>query len=268
MARSRKPAPPTPRQAVPGDVYLLPLPDGRLGACRMMKWNSDESLLMVAASPWVGAEAPDLAEPQLQAVLRLTHHNRQDEPCIGWVFPTVPEKYPFLGQLPVSRKEAARYREGLANWDSMPPAVLAQWRWDHERDAVLAEEEAERRKEEASAEEQRWAYKPWPAQTLEEFRRQTPFADWSGYVEAGPLRGSRRIIRDAVDALIELGPDAPVSAQLDVFRLCIERFNDLDGEDHFINTIEREDICEVLDRLGELVDLDDYAEELDSGRDW
>jgi hypothetical protein len=145
---------------------------------------------------------------------------------------------------------------------------LLQWRWDHEREQVLAEDDAERREEQRRWEEQRRAYKRLPAQTLEALRRQTPFEGWSGYVDPATLRAARRIIRDTIDALIELGPEAPEPLRIDEFHHCIERFNLLDAEEGFIATIEREHICGLLDDLAGLIDLDDYDECLTSRRDW
>jgi hypothetical protein len=158
-------------------------------------------------------------------------------------------------------------------WEHLPLQVFLQWRWDHERDQVLAEDEAKQQANqaarEANRETERRAYKPLPAQTLEELRQQTPFPNWSEFVEPAPLRASRRIIRELIDALIELGPNAPEPARLDEIRRCVKRFNALDVEnDLFIATIEREDICGLLDDVAALVGLDDYDESLAGDREW
>jgi hypothetical protein len=133
---------------------------------------------------------------------------------------------------------------------------------------VLAEDEAERRATEAAREKERRAYKPLPG-TLEDFRQQTPFPRWGGYVEPAALRGARRIIRETIDALIALGPDAPEPARIDEVRNCVERFNQLDVRfGGFIETIEREHICDLIEELASLIDLDDYDNALTGDRDW
>ena len=71
-----------------------------------------------------------------------------------------------------------------------------------------------------------------------------------------------------IDALIALGPDAPEPALIDEIQHCVQRFNDLDEDEGFIETIEREDICEAIDRMADLIGLDDYGEALEGGRDW
>jgi hypothetical protein len=267
MARARKPAPIPLSQVQAGDVFLMPLADGRFGACRVLRVAGDASQVQVAASQWIGAEAPALSEPRLRDILVKTHHNWHSELEVQWIGEPVPVTYRRLGQLPPLLDETTPANV-FGSWGSLALQVFLQWRWDHKREEVLAEDEAKRQQQQAAQEDHRRSYKPLPAQTLEAFRRQTPFPGWSGYIEPHLLRASRRIIRDAVAALIELGPDAPAPAKLDVFRLGVERFNDLDGEEQFIDTIEREDICELLDNLAALVDLDDYDDNLTSYRDW
>ena len=95
------------------------------------------------------------------------------------------------------------------------------------------------------------------------------FAGWQGYVEPAQLRGSRKIMRQAIDALEALGPEPPEWAVLDVLRRTVERFNELEDEtDGFIDTIEREDICERLSDLVHLTGLEGLDELADYWRDW
>jgi hypothetical protein len=131
-----------------------------------------------------------------------------------------------------------------------------------------AEDQPHRHAEESNWQEQQRAYKPLPAQSLEDLRRRTPFAEWAEYVEPATLRRARSIIRGTIDALIELGPHAPEPLRMDEFHHCVECFNMLEEEEGCIETIEREDICELISELAALVDLDDYGEALTSRRDW
>ena len=64
--------------------------------------------------------------------------------------------------------------------------------------------------------QQRPEYKPRPRKTLEEVREQTPFPSWTGFCEPAALRGSRRIIRELIDALIEWGQMLP--SRLDLMK--------------------------------------------------
>jgi hypothetical protein len=268
MARRRKPAPIPLSEVRAGDAFLAPLSDGRLCVCRVLQTEPDNSQVLVAVSPWIGTQPPDVSEPQLREILCLTHHSYQGQHEVVWVTNPVPATFTRLGEIPPTEADRVLTCSAWTGWESCPHQVFLQWRWDHERDQVLAEDEAQRQAEEAAREAERQAYKPLPAQTLEELRQQTPFPHWSGYVEPAVLRASRRIIRELIDVLIEQGPNAPEPNRLDEIRLCVERFNALDEEHSFIETVEREDIFELIGELGDLVGLDDYEESLISDRDW
>jgi hypothetical protein len=268
MARKSKPKAIPLAEVRAGDAFLAPLEDGRLSVCRILRTSADHDHVLVTASPWVGTQPPDLADPRLREVLRLTHHSWRGNPEVSWVSDPVPATFARLGEIPPTDAEATANSNSNGNWEYFRLQVLLQWRWDNERDKVLAEDAEEQRAAEAAREEERRAYQPRPAQTLEDMRPQVPFKNWAGYVDPPTLRGARRIIRETIDALIELGPGASEPAMLDEIRHCVERFNLLDEEQQFIETVEREDICELLDDLAGLVGLDDYGEALASARDW
>jgi hypothetical protein len=112
-------------------------------------------------------------------------------------------------------------------------------------------------------------YIPLPATSLAEFRRQAFFKSWNGYVDPANIRAARQLIRTAIDELLALGPDASEPEKLDVLHACVEGFNDLNDEDeHFIETIEREHICDVLADIAERVGLEDYGGRIARDRDW
>jgi hypothetical protein len=269
MARQRKPRPIPLADVRAGDAFLAPLLDGRLSVCRVLQVAPEHDSVLVVATPWIGTLPPDLAELQLRKRLRLTHHAHGGGLCLLWVSQPVPATFTRLGVIPPTAKEAGLTCAAFSGWEYFPGQVFLQWRWDHERDKVLAEDEAKRRAEETAREGQRRAYKPLPPQTLEELRAQTPFPHWAGYVEPSALRGARRIIRETIDALIRLGPDASEPARLDEINRCVQRFNALDvDEDRFIETIEREDIGEFMDGLAAVLGLDDYGGHLIGDRDW
>jgi hypothetical protein len=268
MARQRKPMPIPLSQIRAGDAFLAPLQDGRLCVCRVLQVAPDNSRVLVAASSWIGTQPPDPADPTLREILSPTYHFSRGKPYFLWVCDPVPATFTRLGRISPTNEEASLNCEALAGWEIFPLQVFLQWRWDHERDQMLAEDEATRLAEAADTQEQRLAYKPLQALTLQDLRKQTPFSVWAGFVEPALLRRARGIIRDTIDALIELGPDVPEPVLIDEINQCVERFNELDEEESFINTIEREDICQLIEELADLVGLEDYGEALHSNRDW
>src|SRR5689334_11227452 len=129
MAKARKPIPLDRVQI--GDVFLMPLADGRFGVCRVLQRHQDPPAVFVAASPWVGTDPPDLAEPQLQAILYLTHHSWSGQRDLFQVYDPVPETFRPLGLLPPTQETFDPEAVGSAGWEHFPIQVLMQWRWDH-----------------------------------------------------------------------------------------------------------------------------------------
>jgi hypothetical protein len=104
---------------------------------------------------------------------------------------------------------------------------------------------------------------------LRKRRDQRAFAHWDEFLPAKLVAQSDDAIRRLIDRLLALGPDPTqeqVQAEIDT---CVRRFNDLDvsWKHHWICTIEREDIAEVLWELIGLCGFkgdEDWLEE----RDW
>lgn len=55
---------------------------------------------------------------------------------------------------------------------------------------------------------------------------------------------------------------------MEIIRVGVERFNDLDGEDQFIDTIEREDIADLFTDMAEASGLTSVDDVTDEWRDW
>jgi hypothetical protein len=271
---ARKHARPLP---APGDAFVMPLADGRFGVCRVLRAGPTEDpqalgagCVLVGATAWIGTAPPDPADPQLRSLLVLEHHRWDRHLQILWVGEPPPATFRRLGVIAPSREEQRLESNSFGGWENFALQVLLQWRWDHDRKALLAEEEKERQQEELARQEA--ASRPDPrllALSWESLRQEKMFAGWQGYVEPEKLRGSRKIMRQVIDALEALGPEPPEWAVLDVLRRCVERFNELDEEtDGFIYTIEREDICERLYDLIQLTGLEGLDEVADRWRDW
>jgi hypothetical protein len=266
---SRKKPEPLPLAEVrAGDIFVMPLADGRFGACRVVRVRKDKHSrrALVYASAWVGTAPPDLAEPLLRRILVLTHHSWKNEPEILWVDAPVPGDFTRLGRLPMDDDDAELEAHGSGHWVHFPMQVLMQWRWDHQRATVLAEEEAQQKQREAAAEQYAHSYKPLPPHPLERLRRKQFSPGGEDYVEPEVLRAVRRAIRELIDGLIALGPDAPVPLQLNLFHWATEQFNALD--DGWIDTIAREDLCEILEDIAAAAGLVGYDDQLHARRDW
>ena len=107
--------------------------------------------------------------------------------------------------------------------------------------------------------------------TLQEMQKRTAFKSWEGYTDEEAIEDSRAIYSETVQLLIELGPEPDRERVLAILGQCIEAFNALDAKyGQFIETVERENICETVVELAAAcgitdVDCDDMPGE---GRDW
>ena len=110
-----------------GAAFMMPLQDGRFTVCRVLRENTEEERqghgcpqILVAASPWIGAAAPDLSQPELRGIHHLNHHS-WDDPNLLWVSEPPPESFRRLGVIEPSADvgipEAGnrRYADGQAS---------------------------------------------------------------------------------------------------------------------------------------------------------
>jgi hypothetical protein len=51
-----------------------------------------------------------------------------------------PVSFRWLGKIALPKKDLETDSGSFAAWNSLPLQVLAQWRWDNEREAVLAQD--------------------------------------------------------------------------------------------------------------------------------
>lgn len=276
MAKKRTKPVPLPD---PGDVFLMPLGDGRFGVCRVLRANTEEErkghgapYVLVAASPWVGTDAPDLTDARVRRVQRLTHHNWKNwkNPLnIHWVSDPPPAEFRRLGVITPSAADGRRESPASGGW-SFGIQVLMQWRWDYEREAVLREdaESAEREAREREAEARRPREAP-VVPTLGELRTKRRFPGWKDFAPDKATPAARKIFHDTVDALIALGDTPAEPAALAVLQRCIERLNALDDKHGgFIETTIREELCEEFDELVQACGLGAHEDLSGRWREW
>lgn len=140
MAKKRKK-----ENALPnlGDVFLMPLEDGRFGVCRVIQKGLQDGRerVLVAASPWIGSGRPDLSEPLLREILLLNHHAWKNALVVLWTSAPVLADFTWIGLLEPAQNETQMYCHASGGWQWMSAQVLAQWRWDNDREAALKEDE-------------------------------------------------------------------------------------------------------------------------------
>ena len=258
-----------------GDAFAFPLADGRFSVCRvLLDATSTEAkdwghpVVCVAVSSWIGTEIPSVDDPALRPILRLNHHLWRNEPGTLWISEQVPSGFTFLGKIEPADKDRDLSRMAFGGWDHLAVQPLAQWRWDNERDAVLAED---RQREKAEAESRRLAEKERAGYlsrvTLEELRTHRFFPRWKVPPDKA-VRASRDLMAHTIERLLELPSSASEEARMAVLQECIEAFNAFDAELHFIETCEREDICEEFEAIVHACGLGGHEDLADRWREW
>jgi hypothetical protein len=264
---------------VVGDVFLMPLANGMLSACRVLYkidhardgFSAEE--WMVVGCEWTGVEPPPLDDPSLRRPLRLTHHYRE---AMGKEFSQAslagpaPDGFRLLGNVPPIPDEAPPLFPYQVSWEALRANALEQWRWDHEREAVLAEDAVKAAEFEArKAELERQRRDAQKNMTYAQFREQRLFPNWGPPTPRRMIAASRKLMNETATRLEALGPNPDREAARAVLRDCILAFNRLDEEnDHWIETVECEDICSHFSALAHIAGFGDEPELADEWRDW
>ena len=274
MAKVKRPK----QVAVPpvGSVFLMPLGDGRYGTCRVIRYGEESDGVsfggvhaLVVASRWIGTAVPSLDEPLLREPLIKTHHSWSNQVEAFFVMDEVPVDFQLLGTLLPTNEDMNLRCLSFGHWKSAPLHVLIQWRWDNDREALLADDEVKRQKERATVlEKQRQRQNFLASVTLSQLRDKERFATWGGSVSDELIDVCRHIFAETIDSLLEFEGKPPKKSMVAAMKECVTRLNELDTEQHFIETIEREDLCQEIDEIVHACRFPKEEGIADRWRDW
>lgn len=118
--------------AAKDDAFVVPLEGGRFAVCRVLEVR--KNAMFVANADWIGWEPPDVQDPALRSILRLTHHSWSGEPSATWVSGAPPKDFIPIGSIPVGPGEEEITDDGTGGWPFFQFQPLAQWYWDHPED--------------------------------------------------------------------------------------------------------------------------------------
>ena len=107
--------------------------------------------------------------------------------------------------------------------------------------------------------------------TLREMQKRTAFKEWANYVDEEAVEDSRAVHNETLQSLVDLGPEPDKERVLAILGQYVEAFNALDEKyGYFIETVAREDICDMVAEMAEACGLTDVGcDELPGeGRDW
>lgn len=274
MAKRKQPPPPLPK---PGTAYAVPQADGRYGACRVIRTGTAREIkawgapvVLVACSPWIGKALPKLKDKALRQILHLEHHFWSNDRQVFWVSEPAPDSFIPIGVIAPTAKDKQLTSNSLGDWCTCELQPLKQWRWDHEREAVLAEDALEEEHTDKKYQQAREARAKFLSSlTLKKLSTYDFFTRWKSYPPKPAIRASKQIMQRTVKQLAKLGKRAPEIERMKVLQKCIESFNHIDEEmNHFIETVERDDICDEFELLVHACGLGKHQNLADQWRDW
>lgn len=259
----------------PGDVLSFAV-SGVEVLLRVVDAQGDaRCVVMTRASRAPGAALKKTAA--LFDVQPLAHH-AWNRPVLGaWVTAPPPAEVRRVGAVPLRAGEAARVLHpeqwvkqvvktkadaqrvvSLASWDVLLRDVRLQWRWDHERAAVLAEDAARQRQQEsalvAALEAQGRQRTTLATRGVAALKRRRFFAAWKGSAPRALINDAEALLRDAVTAL---DGKTPAQAKRRLAQV-VKGFNALDGaHGHTFDGVDREDIVDALGTLALACGVDD-----------
>lgn len=255
---------------MPGTVFVAPTRDGRLSAGRVLRreFHGGAQAALIAATPWLGNELPPLDLPALRQTLILNHHKWKDERELFWVDDLMPPDFLIVGQIELSPDDLAASSYHSTGWQSVPIQALKQWRWDHDREALLRDEaleaanqaETNRQRAEVRAEYLRTL-------TLDSLVDRTWFPAWETVDSNLPIHECRLLIANLVNEL-RTAPKLTMGVAKRLLKQSVQAFNRLDAEQQFISTIEREDLCEAYEQIMCAAKFPQVVDQIDQWRDW
>ncbi len=272
-----------------GDVFALEVSKGHDVVLRVVASLGDTRCVVVTKH-----SAPTLkSAPKAKAVFEVqphSHHHWNRPVLGGWVNAPPPPEVRLLGNLAMRAEEPERVLHPetwvklpkkapgmaekvvpLSTWSTITEQARRQWRWDHEREAVLAEdaknELAQQAKFKEAIEAQAKKNEALKKKGVKGLAKTRFFASWKGEVPAPMIKDAEALMREAVISL-EGRSAAQATRRL---TLLVKAFNKLDGQhDKTFDTIEREDIMDAISTVALAcgVSDDDFEEKIDAERDF
>lgn len=179
----------------------------------------------------------------------------------------MPGDFSVVGHLELSADDVATSSDTFGGWPSVPLQALLQWRWDHDREALLRDE-ARRDAELAESRRQRAAARAefMRTLTLESLADRTWFESWDE-LESDLLDECRTLVANLVNQL-RSAPKLTLAIVKKHVKQSVSDFNRLNDQRHFISTIEREDLCEAYEQIACAAKFPQVIDQIERWREW
>ena len=255
-----------------GSVFAMPLGDGRFGICRVLQVRlklKGRPEALVAASDWIGDAPPALTDPAVKRTLMLTHHSWADEPERLWVSDLPPKNFTNLGAIKLSKIDKETTCNSYSGWARLPAQVLLQWRWDHDREALLRADKQEKAAKEKQYAKAAAAREDYLAKiTLPQLLSKRLFPNWNRYQKPNDTKAVEQTVKSFIQTLAETRRPLTRKFVAQELKGCIEKMNTLDQERNMIETVEREDLFDIFEEILHAVKQPDLLTVVEDTRDW
>jgi hypothetical protein len=266
-----------------GDVFALEVSKGLDVLLRVVGTLGKTRCVVVT-------KASSLDSRELFELQPFSHHHWNRPMIGGWVSEAAPPELRALGAVALRPGEAERVLHPetwvklpkkspalshkvlpVIGWSILLDDARRQWRWDHERAAVLAEDAQVERENEAkfaaaiAASGKRKA--TLQKKGVGSLKKTRFFAAWKGAHPTALIKEAEAAMREAV---LSLDGKTPAQAVKRLSKL-VRTFNTLDERhDHPFDTIDREDIMEAVGTIAFACGVGDdvFEEVIDAERDF
>jgi hypothetical protein len=185
----------------------------------------------------------------------------------GWFDGPFPTEFVILTARPLMAEEMALAKpQGTMVFQDpshFAAALLEQWRWLFDRDALKSEWEQHRMALEAKEQSR------LDKLSLSRILRERPFVHWSDMWPKAVVREAHLIFRDATNKLVELeGRSDSGTEKVEALKGIVDDFNNLYDKTGCIESTERHEIVQRIKELASLVGVANDDEELTGHRIW
>lgn len=262
MSTARTPPP------SPGDVFCIPLANGKFGAALVVESGSEFQFLVLDAYWDARPSQEDVSGQSLMSMYPVVPglQSAPYRPFKGWFRGPFPDVFLICGHSPLSNYSDALLSDPMVfqNPGHFAEVLFERWRWKFDVEALMKEQELRRIAYETKERERR------ERRSLKTMLRERPFAHWSEMWPKSAVNEAHRIVRNATNRLIELQkiPDASKTEKMSVLKRVVDEFNELYDRMECIETQEAADVVDWVEQLALRVGLSNEDENLTGHRKW
>jgi hypothetical protein len=247
-----------------GDVFLVPLRKKLMSFLWVVGFAgqgnaAQGSFIIVAAAKWVGNSPPTAAEIERREVLVANYEDRADDPLVRMVCEAPPRAFRWLAKVDDPKRGVPKATKYASYVDTFKYVMLEQWRWDHEREKLLADNaatlEAEERTRamEDARDAERLARRR--TATLAELGRMRGLLfEWEGLRTERQQREVEAMLRASARSLAKLRGGTR-ERKLALIEKLTNELNAWNDRRNFMDTPEREGLAAAIDDIGHAAGL-------------